>query len=253
MWRTDWLERPRCWERLKAGGDDRGWDSGMASLTQRIWVWVNSGSWQWTARPGVLQSMGLQKVRHDWVTELIDLKSLQSNFVLSSFFITGFGLICYIFLSSHQMTFKLERFNDIQTVSLEKTPESLPRDKTKQGDKTSKEIKPVNIKRNQSWILWILKGMMLMWKLQYFDHLMRTADYWKVPDAGKDWGQKKKRSLEDEMAGWYHWCNGHELGQTLGDGGQEGLVCYSPWGCEESDMTGWLDNNKIKNMLKVKW
>ena len=51
----------------------------------------------------------------------------------------------------------------------------------------------------------------------------------KVPDAGKDWGQK--RTSEDEMAGWHHWCNGHELGQTPGDGeGQGGLVCCSPRG-----------------------
>ena len=60
----------------------------------------------------------------------------------------------------------------------------------------------------------------------------------KVPDAGKDGGQKKRVS-EDEMAGWHHGCNEHELGQTLGDGeGQRGLVCYSPWGRKEADMTG---------------
>ena len=68
---THW-KRPWCWERLKAGGDgdDRGWDGWMASPTQWTWVWVNSGSWWWTGRPGVLQSMGLQRFRHDWVTEL---------------------------------------------------------------------------------------------------------------------------------------------------------------------------------------
>ena len=58
---THW-KRPCCWERLKAGGegDDRGWDGWMASPTQRTWVWVHSGSWWWTGRPGVLQSMGSQ-------------------------------------------------------------------------------------------------------------------------------------------------------------------------------------------------
>jgi len=57
---------------LKAGGegDNRGWDGWMASPTQWTWVWVNSGSWWQTGRPGVLRSMGLQKVRHDWATEL---------------------------------------------------------------------------------------------------------------------------------------------------------------------------------------
>ena len=66
------LKRPWCWKRLKAGGegDDRGWDDLMASLTQWKWVWVNSGSWWWTGRPGVLQSMGLQRVGHAWGTEL---------------------------------------------------------------------------------------------------------------------------------------------------------------------------------------
>ena len=51
-------------------GDDRGWDGGMASPTQWTWVWVSSGSWWWRRRPGMLQSMGLPRVRHDWVTEL---------------------------------------------------------------------------------------------------------------------------------------------------------------------------------------
>ena len=61
-----------CWERLRAGGegDDRGWDGWMASPTQWTWVWVDSGSWWWTGRPGVPQFMGLQRVRHDWATEL---------------------------------------------------------------------------------------------------------------------------------------------------------------------------------------
>ena len=69
---THW-KRPWFWERLRAGveGDDRGWDGWMASLSQWTWVWVNSGSWWWTGRPVVLQFMGLQRVGHDWVTELI--------------------------------------------------------------------------------------------------------------------------------------------------------------------------------------
>ena len=68
------LKRPWCWERLKAGGegDDRGWDGWMASLTRWTWVWASSGSWWWTGKPGVLQSMGLQRVGHDWGTELKD-------------------------------------------------------------------------------------------------------------------------------------------------------------------------------------
>ena len=66
------LKRPWCWERMKSGGegDNRGWNGWMASLTQWTWVWEGSGSWWWTGKPGVLQSMGSQRVRHDWVTEL---------------------------------------------------------------------------------------------------------------------------------------------------------------------------------------
>ena len=66
------FKRPWCWERLRAGGegDDRGWNGWMASLTQWTWVLVNSRSWWWTGRPGMLRFRGLQKVGHDWATEL---------------------------------------------------------------------------------------------------------------------------------------------------------------------------------------
>ena len=66
------LKRPWCWERLRAGGegDDGGWDGWMASLTQWMWVWVNSGSWWWTGRPDVLRFMRSQRVGHHWATEL---------------------------------------------------------------------------------------------------------------------------------------------------------------------------------------
>ena len=68
---THW-KRLWWWEGLGAGGksDDRGWDGWMASTTRWMWVWVNSGRWWWTGRPGMLQIMGSQRVRHDWETEL---------------------------------------------------------------------------------------------------------------------------------------------------------------------------------------
>ena len=67
------LKRAWCWEELRPGGegDDRGWDGWMASPTRWTWVWVNSGSWWWTGRPGVLWFMGSQRVGHDWATDLI--------------------------------------------------------------------------------------------------------------------------------------------------------------------------------------
>ena len=72
---THLLKRPWCWERLRAGGegDDRGWDGWMASPTQWTWVWVDSRSWWWTGRPGVLWFMGSQRVGHDWVTNWTEL------------------------------------------------------------------------------------------------------------------------------------------------------------------------------------
>ena len=72
MQRVDSLEKTLIWEGLGAvgEGDDRGLDGWMASLTRWTWVWVNSGSWWWTGRPGMPRFMGSQRVGHDWETEL---------------------------------------------------------------------------------------------------------------------------------------------------------------------------------------
>ena len=72
MQRVDTLEKTLILGGIGAGGegDDRGWDGWMALLTQWTWVWVNSRSWWWTGRPGVLRLMGSQRVGHDWATEL---------------------------------------------------------------------------------------------------------------------------------------------------------------------------------------
>ena len=87
MRRVDYWKGPWCWERLGAGreGDDRGWNGWMASPTRWTWVWVISGSWWWTGRPGVLRFMGSQRVGHDWATELtdwIDRANLSPYFLL---------------------------------------------------------------------------------------------------------------------------------------------------------------------------
>ena len=68
---THW-KRPWCWERLRARGegDNRRWDGWMSSPTQWTWVWVDSGSWWWIGKPGMLWFMGSQRVGHDWATEL---------------------------------------------------------------------------------------------------------------------------------------------------------------------------------------
>ena len=87
-------KRHQCWERLRAGGegDDRGWDGWMASPTQWTPVWASSGSWWWTAKPGELQSMGLQRVRHDQETELN----------------TDFSLVCYYNLTYCYSYFRIK-------------------------------------------------------------------------------------------------------------------------------------------------
>ena len=76
------LKRPWCWERLKAGeGDDEGWDGWMASPTQWTWVWVSSGNWWWTRKPGMLQSMGSQTDTRpsDWTELLLTPESVKSS------------------------------------------------------------------------------------------------------------------------------------------------------------------------------
>ena len=83
MRRVDSLEKTLMLGGIGAGGegDDRGWDGWMASLTRWTWVWVKSGCWWWTGRPGVLWFMGSQRVGHDWVTELTELSF--SRYVVS--------------------------------------------------------------------------------------------------------------------------------------------------------------------------
>ena len=70
------LKRPRCWERSKVGrdGENRGLDGWMASLTQWTWIWVISRSWWQTGRPGVLPSMGSQRVGHNWWLNWTELR-----------------------------------------------------------------------------------------------------------------------------------------------------------------------------------
>ena len=129
----------------------------------------------------------------------------------------------------------------IQNVVLERTLErSL----------TSKEIKPVNRKGNQSW--------MFIWKT---DAEAEAPILWppdakspligKYPGSGKDWRQKEKRA-ENEMVEWHHQLNGHEFEQILGDGeGQGGLACCSSWGHKESDTTLQLNSKSEFSLYSI--
>ena len=82
-------------------------------------------------------------------------------------------------------------------------------EKTLESPLDFKEIQPVHPKGDQSWCS--LKGLMLKLKLQYFGHLMGRVDSVEKTDAGRDWGQEEKGTIEDEMVGWHHRLDGHEF------------------------------------------
>ena len=106
------------------------------------------------------------------------------------------------------------------TVVLEKTLES---------PLNSKEIKPVNLKGDQPWILVRRTDAEAEGPL-YWSSDVNSRLTGKVSDAGEDWGQKEKTVTENEIAGRHHQCNWHKFGQTSGDSeGQQGLACCNPW------------------------
>ena len=122
------------------------------------------------------------------------------------------------------------------TVVLEDTLESLL---------DCKELKPVNPKRNQSWIFIgrtdVEAETLILWPPDKKNGLM-----WKDPDAGKDWGQEEKGMTEDEMAGWHHGFDGHEFEWSPGVGdGQGGLACCNSWGRKESVTAEWLNWTEV--------
>ena len=113
------------------------------------------------------------------------------------------------------------------------------------------EIKSVNTKGNQPWIF-----------IERIDTKAEApiifppdAKNWligKDPDAGKDGWQEEKEIAEDNIVGWHHWLNGHEFEQSAGDGGGQGsLMCCSPWGLKELDMTEWLNLTEGMHMCYV--
>ena len=134
------------------------------------------------------------------------------------------------------------------TVVLEKTLES-PLD--------CKEIQPVRLKGDQSWMFIgrndVEAETPILWPPDAKSWLIG-----KDPAAGKDWGQEEKGTTEDEMVGWHHLLSGHRFGWTPGVGdGQGGLVCCSSWGHKESDTTEQLNwtvtNHKVFNIISWEW
>ena len=151
----------------------------------------------------------------------------------------------YGFSSSHVWMWEVDHKKDwgpknwcFQIVVLEKTIECLL---------DSKESKCISPKQNQFWIFIGRNNAeaeaLMLWPPDAKNQLVG-----KDPDAGKDWEHKEKGTTEDEMVGWHHWLNGHELEPTLGDSERQGsLACCSPWGHKESDTTEQLDNDNNKS------
>ena len=152
----------------------------MASATRWTWVWVNSESWWWTGKPGVLQSMGLQSIRHDWVTEL--------NWTeLIVFPVVTYGCESWTIKKAERRridAFELWCWRRLLRV---------PRTTMRSNQSVLKEINPE----------FSLEGLMMKLKLQYFGLQMRRANIGKDLDAGKDWRQEEKGTIEER--GWDGW------------------------------------------------
>ena len=170
----------------------------------------------------------------------------QRHYFAETFTDKGLYSQSYGFSSSHVWLWELDHKESwvsknwcFWTVVLEKTLES-PLD--------SKEIKPVHPKGNQSWIFIgrtdAEAEAPILW--------LPDAKKWftgKDSNAGQDWRQEEKGTTEDEMFGWHHWLDGHELKQAPGVGdGQGNLACCSPWGRKDSDTTeqlNWTDGSLL--------
>ena len=115
-------------------------------------------------------------------------------------------------------------------------------EKTFESPLDCKEIKPVKLKENQSWIFIGSTDAEapILWTPGANSWLIR-----KDSDAGKDWRQEEKGMTEDEIVGWHHWLNGHEFKHVLEVGeGQESLACCSPWGHKgQTWLSAWTTNN----------
>ena len=137
-------------------------------------------------------------------------------------------------------------------------------DKTLESPLDCKEIQPVHSEGDHSWVFFgrndaKAETTPVLWPPHAKGWLIG-----KDSDAGRDWGQKKKGTTEDEMAEWHHGLDGRDSEWTLGVGdGQRGLACCDSWGHKESDTTEWLNwtelnwslffKKRILFKIKKKW
>ena len=199
-------------------------------------TYSSSLAWRilWTEEPGGLQSMGSQTARHNWSvlvhTHIWQVYNRVYSFYSFVLLLMNIGLSSqgYGFSSSHVWLWELDYKESwalknwcFWTVVLHKTLES-PLD--------CKEIQPVHPKGDLSWVFIgrtdVEAETPILWPPDAKSWLI-----WKDPDSGKDWGQEKKGTTEDEMVGWHHRLDRHGSGWTLGVGdGQVGLACCGLWG-----------------------
>ena len=127
-------------------------------------------------------------------------------------------------------------------------------EKTLESPLDCKEIQPVHSKGDQSWVFFARTDAKAETPILWPPHT-KSWVIGKDLDSGRDWGQEEKGTTEDEMVGWHHWLDGHELEWTPGVGnGQGGLARCNSWGRKESDMTerlNWTELNWKENATKV--
>ena len=223
----------------------------------------------WTEKPGGLQSMGLQRVRHDWATkhstalgctfaELNEIILLQRRSSLiqkdAPEECCGQGLVhsgnwdplCIhqggfihlrplYFSSSHVEMWELDLKEGLALKNW--CFRTVMLEKTFESPLDCKEIKPINPKGNQPWIfIGRIDAEAEAPILLQPD--VKTWLIGKDPNTGKDWRQEEKGTTENEKVGWHHRLNGYEFEQTSGDSGRQGSPgCCSPWDHKESGTT----------------
>ena len=238
----------------------------MTSPTQWTWVWVNSGSWWWTGRPGVLRFMGSQRVGHNWATELnwTELKitadrdcshEIKRHLLLARKVMTNLDNI----LKSRDITMPT-KVSLVKAIVISVVMYGCESRTMKKAERwridafelwcwrrllrvpwTAKEIQPVHSKGDQPWDSFGRNDAKAETPIHWPPHV-KSWLIGKDSDAGRDWGQEEKGTTEDEMAGWHHWLDGRESEWILGVGdGQRGLACCDSWGRKELDTTERLN------------
>ena len=188
-----------------------GWED---SLEKVMTIHSNILAWRipWTEEPRMLQSMGSQRVGHDWATNTSTsiqyIKNIYKYSTAEHWRIDAFELWCWRRLLRVPWTARRSNLSILKEISPEYSLEAVA--------------------EAEAPILW--------------PHDVKNWLTGKDPDAGKKWRQQEEATREDEMVGWHHHVDGHEFEQALGAGdGQGSLACCSPWACKESDMTERLN------------